>query len=149
MMKLKLFIQSLILVLCTCSWPVFGQSIDEKDFFGTWEIQGTLMGDDGKGWLLPHKNASPNCKDYTIFLSDHTGKEIKFQEGCEIGEQDFLWEINEDQLVLTRGERTIIFHIASLEEDVLTVGVQLRANSENRMYVKYKRIGGEPKTQNQ
>ncbi|WP_460538530.1 lipocalin family protein [Echinicola sediminis] len=149
MMKTKQLISSLMLILCVCTVPAFAQNIDERDIIGTWEIQGTLMGDDGSGALLPHKNVSPDCKDYSVFLDDHSGKDVRHKQDCEAREQEFSWEINGDVLTLSRGERSIEWHIANIEEDILTVGVQMRADSEKRMYVEYKKMEKQLKSEDQ
>ncbi|WPR75425.1 lipocalin family protein [Algoriphagus sp. NG3] len=149
MTKSKQLLSSLMLSFCICIASAFGQSIDEKDIIGNWEIQGTLMGEDGSGALLPHKNVSPDCKDYSVFLDDYSGKDVRHKQDCEAREQEFSWEINDDVLTLSRGERSIKWHIASIEENTMTVGVQLKPDSENRMYVQYKKVGESAKSKKQ
>lgn len=120
--------------------PVFAQKIDETKLSGVWEVEGTLMGDNGEGWLMPHKQSAPDCgKDHTVFMEDHTAKEVKYREGCESRESTFEWKLDGDTLTLTKGERSIIWHILSLEDGTLKVGVQVRPDSDNRMYVVYKK----------
>ena len=149
LMKSNYLMLYLMLSFCICIASAFAQSIDEKDIIGNWEVQGTLMGDDGSGALLPHKNVSPDCKDYSVFLDDYSGKDVRHKQDCEAREQEFSWEINDDVLTLSRGERSIKWHIASIEENTMTVGVQLKPDSENRMYVQYKKVGESAKSKKQ
>jgi hypothetical protein len=133
---------TLLLMTALLLWSpgALAQIIDEAALAGAWEIEGTLMGDDGEGWLMPHKHSAPDCgKDHTFFAEDHTAKEVKYKPNCEPSENSFEWKLDGDTLVLTKGERSIQWHILSLEDGSLKVGIQLRPNSDHRMYVVYKK----------
>lgn len=127
----------ILLLICPAT---FAQTIDEASLTGAWELEGNVMGDDGEGWVLPHKHSAPDCgKDHTFFAEDYTAKEVKYAEGCAPIETSFEWKLEGDTLTLTKGERSIQWHILSLEDGTLKVGVQLRPDSDNRLYVVYKR----------
>ena len=128
-----------MVLLCQMAWAQ-NTAVQIPDLIGTWEIQGTLMGDDGSGWLMPHKHASETCKDHSVFLENNKGKEVKYDESCEASGQDFSWSLEDGSLTLTRGERSITWHILSLEDNTMKVGVQLQPDSERRMYVVYKKL---------
>lgn len=118
----------------------FAQTIEEASLIGAWDLEGNLMGDDGEGWTLPHKHSAPDCgKDHTFFAEDHTAKEVKYTQGCTPVETAFQWKLDGDTLILTKGERSMQWHILSLEDGTLKVGVQLKPDSDKRMYVVYKR----------
>lgn len=129
-----------VIGLLISSSMTFAQTIDEETLIGEWEIEGTLMGDDGEGWLAPHKQSAPDCgEDHTVFAEDHTAKEVKYAESCDTKENEFKWKLDGDTLILSKGERSVTWHILSLEDGTLKIGVQMRADSDNRMYVVYKR----------
>lgn len=130
------------MLLAICTWfgglSGFAQNMDKEAIIGTWETAGTIMGDNGEGWVMPHKHSAPDCgKDHTVFFPDGNGREVKYTAGCETVEQTFQWELEGAELKLSRGDRSITWHILSLEGDQLKVGVQVRPNSEHRMYVAY------------
>lgn len=127
-----------MMLICNVA-PAQTTTILPEDLVGTWEIQGTLMGDDGSGMLLPHKHASEDCKNHSVFMENNQGKEVRYQENCEAKEQEFSWSLEADSLTLTRGERSITWHILSLEDNTMKIGVQLRPDSEKRMYVVYEK----------
>jgi len=112
----------------------------QNELIGTWEIQGILLGDDGEGALMPHRQANPDCEaDHTVFTADHTAKEVKHNKSCEANETTFDWELEDNLLTLTKEERSINWLIHSIENGKMTVGVQTRPGSENRMYVVYQK----------
>lgn len=130
------------ILLAICTWfgghTVFAQNMDKEAIIGTWETAGTIMGDNGEGWVMPHKHSAPDCgKDHTAFFPNGSGKEVKYNADCEPIEQTFQWKLEGAELKLSRGDRSITWHILSLEGDQLKVGVQVRPNSEHRMYVAY------------
>lgn len=134
--KFILFLATLLL------WNVkaFTQTVSEESVLGTWNIQGTLMGDDGAGWLMPHKQANPDCEaDHTVFSKDHTAKEVKYNSSCEAKENAYDWKLENNVLTLIKGERTMTGHIKSIEDGTMTVGISISPNSEKRMYVVYKK----------
>lgn len=115
-------------------------SVDLTNLYGIWESEGTIMGKDGEGWVMPHKHSAPDCgKDHTIFEEDNTAKEVNYSEECAEKVKPFDWELDGETLLLTRGESTIKWHILHLDENTMRVGVQFRPNSEHKMYVAYKR----------
>lgn len=133
-----------VLLLITCIWlsnhKVWAQHIDKEALIGIWEIEGTLMGDNGKGWVMPHKHSAPDCgKDHTVFSADGNAKEVKYTSTCEPKEQILQWELEGSKLVLSKRERRITWHLLSLENGQLKVGIQMRPDSEHRMYVAYKK----------
>jgi len=137
-MKMKTVTYSLLLLFSILTAPVLAQEIEKETLIGTWEIRGTLMGDDGTGWLLPHKQANLDCgADHTLFSADHTAKEVKYNGDCASGETALEWKLDDNILTLTKGERSIRWHIKSIEEGKMIVGVQVRLDSENKMYVVY------------
>lgn len=126
------------LMLFSCNGNA--QNDNEKALIGTWEIQGILMGDDGEGTLMPHRQANPDCElDHSVFVADNTAKEVKYNKSCEAKETTFDWKLEENLLTLTKGDRSINWLIHSIEDDKMTVGVQTRPDSENRMYVVYQK----------
>ncbi|GGD99809.1 lipocalin family protein [Planktosalinus lacus] len=131
-----LFITALLL----WSHAATSQTIDEAMLTGAWELEGNIMGDDGEGWVMPHKHSAPDCgKDHTFFAEDHTAKEVKYTANCAPSENTFTWQLDGDTLTLTKGERSIQWHVLSLKDDTLKVGVQLRPDSDHRLYVVYKK----------
>lgn len=129
-----------VLVILFFSFKTNAQAQFEKALIGTWEIQGTLMGDNGEGWLAPHKQADASCEpDHSIFSEDYQAKEIRYGKGCVAKENTFTWEIEGDILTLSKGERKITWLIHSIEDDKMIVGVQARPGTKNRMYVEYKK----------
>lgn len=130
---------TLILAFCMYIVPTFAQDTYNEAIIGIWEIQGTLMGDDGSGWLMPHKHTSDDCKDHTAFAEDLTAKEVKHNSNCEANERIFGWKLDGNVLTLTKDERSIKWHIKSIEDGKMTVGVQVRPDSENRMYVVFEK----------
>ncbi|WP_225036006.1 lipocalin family protein [Winogradskyella sp. SM1960] len=138
--KNRNIIKLCLLVFAMASYKGVAQSPYEKQLIGTWEIQGTLMGDNGEGWLAPHKQANPDCKpNHSVFTEEHVAKEVRYNQDCEAKENTFEWELNGDTLTLSKGDRSINWLIHSIEDDKMTVGVQVRPKSENRMYVVYKK----------
>lgn len=125
-----------VVLLFSCN----GKAQSEKEIIGVWDLQGNLMGDNGEGWLMPHKQANPDCEaDHTVFAEDNTATEVRYNKNCDAKEKSFSWKREGDHLILTSGERSIDWHIHSIEGDKMTVGIQMRPNSENRMYVVYKK----------
>ena len=123
-----------------CSDSVVAQSITAAALAGSWEIEGTIMGDEGDGWVLPHKHSAPDCgKDYTLFLKDHTAKEIKYADNCNAIENEFTWKLDGNTLALTKGERKLLWHILSNENGRLKVGIQPLPGSANRIYMVYRK----------
>ena len=117
-----------------------GNAQSEKALIATWEIQGILLCDDGEGALMPHRQDNPDCKaDHNVFTTDHTAKEVKHNKSCEATETTFDWKLEDNFLTLTKGERSINWLIHSIENDKMTVGVQMRPDSEKRMYVVYQK----------
>mgnify|MGYP001167108842 CR=1 FL=1 len=141
-MKNNIFKTTVLFITVLLLWSpgAPAQVIDEAALTGAWELEGNMMGDDGEGWLLPHKHSEPDCgKDHTVFAEDHTAKEVKYNPNCEPSENTFEWMLDGETLTLTKGERSIQWHILSLEDGTLKVGVQLRPDSDNRLYVVYKK----------
>ncbi|MBR9855898.1 MAG: hypothetical protein GYB37_15195 [Algicola sp.] len=131
-----------IILLAICIWfgsyTVFAQNMDKDVLIGTWETAGTIMGDNGEGWIMPHKHSAPDCgNDHTVFFADGNGKEVKYNTNCEPIEQPFQWKFEGSKVMLSRGEKNIAWHILSLEDNQLKVGIQIRSNSEYKMYVAY------------
>ncbi|MCE7054704.1 lipocalin family protein [Algoriphagus sp. AGSA1] len=140
-MKINKILLSIIGMALCCGFALAqSPTIQPEDLIGSWEKEGTLMGDNGTGWLNPHKHASEDCKDHTVFMEGNKAKEVKNNEACEASEREFSWQLEGDSLTLTMGERSIVWHILSIEGDTMKVGVQLRADSEHRMYVVYKKV---------
>jgi len=127
----------------TILFTVFASSItmaQDIDITGLWEIEGAIMGEPESGWVMPHKQAAPDCdKDYSFFAENHTGRDVKYNQDCETTEITFDWKLEGNQLTLTGDNRSIVWHIVSLKDDVLRVGIQPRPDSENKMYVSYKK----------
>lgn len=139
-MKTKYIMLSLTMAFCMFFVPALAKDIDKEDIIGTWDIQGTLVGDDGEGILLPHKQANPECEaNHTVFSKSHTAKEVRYNTSCEITENAFDWKLQGNILTLTSGERSINWFIQSVDDGTMTVGVQVRPDSERRMYVVYKK----------
>ena len=139
-MKTKSITLSIVLLFSVCVSAVFAKEIKKDDLIGRWDIQGSLMGDDGTGWLLPHKPANPDCEaDHTIFYDNNTSEEVYHDKDCKASENVFEWKLNGNILTLTKGERNVKWHIKSFEEGKMIIGVQVRPNSENLMYVVYKK----------
>lgn len=116
------------------------QNTNEKAFIGTWEIQGVLLGDDSEGALMPHRQDNPDCEaDHSVFTADHTAKEVKHNKSCEANETTFDWKLEDNLLTLTKGERSVNWLIHSIEDGKMTVGVQMRPDSDKRMYVVYQK----------
>lgn len=112
--------------------------LEMHDLVGAWEIEGVFMGEGDNGWVLPHKQSAPDCgQDHSVFRTDHTGGEITFDENCNPIEKSFRWKLEGNTLTLERGGRSIKWHIQSLQEKSLRVGVQVRPDSESRVYVVY------------
>jgi len=89
---------------------------------------------------MPHKHSAPDCgKDHTVFSADGNAKEVKYTSTCEPKEQILQWELEGSKLVLSKRERRITWHLLSLENGQLKVGIQMRPDSEHRMYVAYKK----------
>ncbi|MAP80993.1 MAG: hypothetical protein CL526_07875 [Aequorivita sp.] len=123
-------------ILFSCN----GKAQNEQELIGTWEIQGTLMGDNGEGWLMPHNQANPDCEaDHTVFAEDNTASEVRYNKNCDAKEKSFSWKREGDHIILTSGDRTVDWLIHSIEGDKMTVGVQMRPNAKNRMYAVYKK----------
>lgn len=124
------------LMLFSCN----GNAQSEKALIGTWEIQGILLGDDGEGSLMPHQQDNPDCEtDHSVFTADRTAKEVKHNKSCEANETTFDWKLEDNFLTLTKGERSINWLIHSIEDGKMTVGVQMRPDSDKRMYVVYQK----------
>ena len=132
--------QSILALIALMLFSCNGNAQNEKVLIGTWEIQGTLMGDNGEGWLVPHKQANPDCTaDHTVFTADHIAKEVKHNKSCEANETTFDWKLDDSLLTLTKDERSINWLIHSIENGKMIVGVQTRPGSKNRMYVVYQK----------
>lgn len=102
------------------------QSESENALIGTWEKQSNLKSDD--------------CEtDHSVFAADHTAKEIRYDKNCQAKENTFNWKLDDNLLTLTKGEKSVNWLIQSIDENEMTVGVQMRPGSENRMYVIYKK----------
>lgn len=128
----------MLLLLLTCKTNA--QEQFEKALIGTWEIQGTLMGDNGEGWLAPHKQADASCEpDHSLFSEDYQAKEVRYGKGCVAKENNFSWKLEGNVLTLSKGERKINWLIHSIEGDKMIVGVQARPGAKNRMYLEYKK----------
>lgn len=122
------------------SHTAFAQNISEEDIMGTWEKAGVIMGKNGEGWVMPHKHTAPDCgEDHTVFFPDGNGKEVTYNKNCEPVEKPFVWKLENSQLRLSKEEKNITWHLLSLEDNQLKVGIQIRPNSERRMYVVYNR----------
>lgn len=131
-----------MLTLCSgvFSPKAFAQDIGKEALMGTWEMEGTLMGDNGEGWLLPHKQANPDCEvDYNVFTEDYISKEVRYNKNCEANENIFNWRLEGNILTLTKDEQEINGLIHSIGDDKMTIGVQIRPGSEERMYIVYKK----------
>ena len=116
------------------------QNIDKETLTGTWVVEGTIMGDNSEGWEMPHKHSAPDCaKDHAVFSSDGNSKEVKYTSTCEPIEQIFQCELEGSKLILSKGDKSITWHLLSLEDNQLKVGGQMRPNSERRMYVAYRK----------
>jgi len=132
---MKIFQTILFTIFVSCS--ITAQDFDIE---GHWEIEGVIMGEPETGSILPHKHAAPDCgKDYSFFAENRTGKDVKYNQDCKTSETTFDWKLEGNQLTLTRDSRSIVWHILSLKDNVLRVGIQPRPDSENKMYVSYKR----------
>lgn len=35
-------------------------TIDTASLVGTWEVEGSIMGERGEGWVMPHKHSAPD-----------------------------------------------------------------------------------------
>lgn len=130
--------KTLILLIAICTSVTL--TAQEYNITGVWEKEGTPMGEDGTGWVMPHKHSAPDCgKDHSVFNADNTGKEVKYNENCETSASDFKWSLEGNVLTFTKGERSVNWHIKSIEDGTMTMGVKPRPNSENLMYVIFKR----------
>ncbi|WP_086477620.1 lipocalin family protein [Arenibacter amylolyticus] len=121
----------------------YKENIPLKDLLlGKWEVQGTIMGEDGNGWVVPHSHSNKECGlDHSEFNEDHTVTEVTYTSDCETKERVFEWSIeDEDTLTLSSGDRSINWHILSIEDTIMKVGLQLNPYSERRMYVSYKKM---------
>lgn len=129
-----------VLFIWLMSHTAFAQNISKETIMGTWEKAGTIMGKNGEGWVMPHKHSAPDCgKDHTVFFPDGNGKEVTYSMDCEPVEKPFMWKLENSQLRLSKGERNITWHLLGLEDNQLKVGIQIRPDSERRMYVVYNR----------
>lgn len=141
-MKKNILYSALLIAICISlsNYTALAQNIDKEALTGTWVVEGTIMGDNGEGWVMPHKHSAPDCaKDHTVFSSDGNSKEVKYTSTCEPIEQIFQWELEGSKLILSKGDKSITWHLLSLEDNQLKVGVQMRPNSERRMYVAYRK----------
>lgn len=127
-------------VLLLFSFEGNAQTKNETTLIGTWELRGTLLGDDGAGALLPHKSSNPDCQvDYTVFDEDYSSKEVRFDASCASIENTFNWSLEGNNLTLTKGNRSIDWLIHSLSAEKLIVGVRMRPDAEKRMFVVYEK----------
>ncbi|WP_297337891.1 lipocalin family protein [Algoriphagus sp.] len=141
-MKTRTILSAFLICLGLVAWSSFSlaQRISEESIFGVWEVEGTILGDNGEGFVLPHKHSAPDCgKDHTQFTEEFTAKDVKYKEDCSPVENEFSWKLEENTLTLTKGERSVQWHILSIEDGQMKVGIQVRPDSENRMYVSYKK----------
>ncbi|WP_206073997.1 lipocalin family protein [Marixanthomonas spongiae] len=137
-MKITPFKQALLALILFATATAFGQTVNAETLIGTWELKGTLMGNDGSGWVLPHKHSAPDCgKDHTQFSINNQGKELTYHQNCDVNEKPFQWHLEGNTLTLSRGEKTVLWHILSLENGRLKVGVQTHPDATNKMYVMY------------
>lgn len=139
--KKKPYLVSYFLIAFTLfSCSENAQTQIEKSLIGTWDIHGTLIGENGEGWLLPHNQANPDCEvDYNVFTEDYISKEVRYNKNCEANENIFNWRLEGNILTLTKDEREINGLIHSIGDDKMTIGVQIRPGSEERMYIVYKK----------
>ncbi len=71
--------------------------------------------------------------------SNVTEEEEEMQLELRADETTFDWKLEDDLLTLTKGERSINWLIHSIEDNKMTVGVQMRPDSDKRMYVVYQK----------
>ncbi|WP_417200680.1 lipocalin family protein [Bizionia sp.] len=129
-----------IIILFVVAFTSFTVASQELDPTGTWEKVGTPMGEDGTGWILPHKQSASNCgKDHSVFFADQTGQEVTYKEPCESKVRTFNWRLEGNLLTLSRGDRYVIWQIKSIEDDTMVVGIAPKPGSENLMYAVYKK----------
>lgn len=136
--QIKHAIQSLCILLLTVAGLQAQENTAQTDLLvGVWEVQGTEMGEGESAWVMPHKH-KPDCeKDHTRFEADMTGTDFRYKADCQTNERNFSWTVEGDRLILTSGEQTMEWHLRSLSESSMTVGIPMRPGSENRMYVVY------------
>ncbi|PKD19449.1 hypothetical protein APR41_15935 [Salegentibacter salinarum] len=122
------------------SYTSFSQTLDKETILGTWDIQGNLMGENGKGWLIPHKQSNADClPDHTVFTKNHMAREVKYNKSCQERENTFNWTLNEGIITLSKGERSIKWHIEDMKNGKMTIGVPIHPGAEKKLYLLYKK----------
>ena len=129
-----------VLILLLFTQKGISQELNDTALFGTWEIQGTLMGENGEGWLAPHNHAGVNCeKDYSQFSENYEAKDVRYDKDCKAITSTISWKLDGNTLILTKEKQKINWLIHSLTVGKMVVGIPIRPGSDKRMYVVYKK----------
>lgn len=109
---------------------------------GVWEIEGTLMGDNGEGWLMPHKPKNPECetKDHVVFKEGGEAFEVFYSSECAENRKEYDWKLDENQIILSKSDVSKPMLLHKVDGDQLILGLRPRPGSDKWMYVRYKKI---------
>lgn len=125
----------IILLLALNCWLIsytpFFQTVDKEPILGTWDIQGNLMGKNGKGWLIPYKQPNADCQpDHTVFTKNYKATEVKYNKSCQKRETTFNWSLKDRIITLNKGDRSIKWHIKDIKNGKMTIGIPIHPGSE-------------------
>lgn len=117
---------------------LYAQKLNSKDLIGQWYVEGTLMGDLDDHWLLPHNQSNSICgQDFNEFLEEGKGKEVRFDLKCKPKKKAFSWQLNQNQLTLTRGAKTKEFEIERFKNKQLILSHRIKPKSAHKQYFVY------------
>src|SRR5690554_7475642 len=100
------------------------------------------MGDNGEGWLMPHKPKNPDCetKDHVVFKEGGKAFEVFYSSECAENRKEYDWKLDENQIILSKSDVSKPMLLHKVDGDQLILGLRPRDRKSTRLNSSHVRI---------